>query len=47
LGINDQIYDTRLAQGVTVYIDKQEMLHMLMVRTSTHQYNDVLAMLMC
>lgn len=45
LGINDQIYDTRLAQGVTVYIDKAETLHMLMVRTWAWQYKDVLAML--
>lgn len=45
LGINDQIYDTRLAQGVNVYIDKQEMLHMLTVRTWAWQYNEVLAML--
>ncbi len=45
LGINDQIYDTRLAQGVTVYIDKGEMLHMLTVRTWAWQYQEVLAML--
>lgn len=46
LGINDQIYDTRIAQSVTVYIDKEETLHMLTVNSWVWQHKEVLAMLM-
>lgn len=45
LGINDQIYDTRIAQSVTAYFDKEEILHMLTVNSWVWQHQETLAML--